>query len=293
LISFANGVKKHNDSVILVNNDKYTDCDIAVIFGFYGKNLSDVHKVRKEVYSKHVSLKKHCIFLDADLFKYAGNKSDESLQHLRISYKSIYPDSAVYLNDDCDSKRWDLLRGRKEILLKDYRGNGNHILFCMNSDGIYGRGWSTKGVDIYPWLFDKIKLIRKFSDRPIKIRFHPNDKQEAVDNRPLKELMKLKNVTIIDSKKTTLKEDCNSAWACVVYNTSASVIPLINGIPVFTDRKDCIAYPVANTDLSNIEKPFLYDRNQWLYNMSYSLWNKEEMSNGHYWKRFKEKLNIV
>ena len=82
-------------------------------------------------------------------------------------------------------------------------------------------------------------------------------------------------------------DDCRNAHACVVYNSSASVICILNGIPVFTNRRDCPVYPIANKDINNLENPILYDRRQWLYDTSYSLWTKAEMELGIPWRRIR------
>jgi len=304
LHAFADGIKKYGDIAILHEGRKYISCDIALIFGFYGKNLGDLHKTRKLIFSKHTNAGKKCIFLDADLLRFAGEiraeRADDPTQHLRVSYGSIYPGEAEYFNKNSDSKRWNLLASRKKINLRPYRKDGGHILICLNSSAKHGRGWSTHGRDIEPWLYKTIEEIRSITNRPIRIRFHPNAKDNVKKNRPWKRLSKYGNITFsggISAKtrevvpSTTLLQDCEGAWASVVYNTSASVIPVISGIPLFTNRKDCASYNVANHNLQNIESPTFPDRQQWLNNLAYSLWNISEMKSGTVWARFRGNLN--
>ena len=85
------------------------------------------------------------------------------------------------------------------------------------------------------------------------------------------------NIQISGLSNEDIVYDCEGAWAAVVYNTSACVIPIVKGVPIFTDRKDCIASPIANKLISRIEEPILMDRSQWFYDLAYCMWNKQEM----------------
>lgn len=302
---FANGVRRHKDQGVVIDKDKYLPCDIALIFGFYGKNLGHTQEFRKLIYEEHKKLKKQHIFLDADLLRFAGKikaeKASDPTQHLRVSYNSIFPDKAKYFNEESPPDRWELLCQRKKINIEPYRVDGDHILICMNS-GQEARGWSSKGEDTLKWLAETIREIREHSTRPIRVRFHPNEKEHIQRSWPYEKLAKLgDDITfsggiigdspLINQNKTDLIEDCQGAWASVVFTTSASVIPIINGIPVFTNRPDCIAYSIANHRLSDINNPKIISREQWFNNLAYSLWNSEEMRNGVVWARFKKHLN--
>ncbi len=92
-------------------------------------------------------------------------------------------------------------------------------------------------------------------------------------------------------QRTSLDDDCNNAWACVVHNTSASTTPIINGIPVFTSETTCPVYKVANHSYKDLENPKLIDRTQWLNDTAYSLWHYDEIRTGALWRRFRARLN--
>ena len=109
LYAFADGIKKHGDIPILHKGSDYINCDIALIFGFYGKNLGELHKTRRAIFTRHTDAGKNCVFLDADLLRFAGKiraeRADDPTQHLRVSYGSIYPGEAEYFNKNSNSKR--------------------------------------------------------------------------------------------------------------------------------------------------------------------------------------------
>ena len=89
-----------------------------------------------------------------------------------------------------------------------------------------------------------------------------------------------------------MQDDCKNAWGCAVYNTSASVIPILEGIPLFSSDRSCISYQVSNDNINSlINNPYMPDRTQWLSNIAYSIWNVKEMSDGIVWKRIRSRLN--
>ena len=49
------------------------------------------------------------------------------------------------------------------------------ILICCQRDG----GWSMEGMPVMNWLRDVMTKIRTYTDRRVKIRFHPGDKNTA------------------------------------------------------------------------------------------------------------------
>ena len=62
LLDFAKGVEKVKSDQLLVSSKyEYADCDIAVIFGFFGKNRGNTQNFRKTIYDTHTARKKHCI----------------------------------------------------------------------------------------------------------------------------------------------------------------------------------------------------------------------------------------
>jgi hypothetical protein len=78
-----------------------------------------------------------------------------------------------------------------------------------------------------------------------------------------------------------------NAWATITYNSSPGVASAIEGIPLFvTDPNPKIsqASDVANTDLSQIEAPQTFERQEWVEKLSMSHWNFQELSNGSAWK---------
>jgi hypothetical protein len=290
------------DTFIPVSHNRYVDCDVAIIFGFYGVNMGELHKTRKHIYTQHTNRGKKCIFIDADLFRFLGDKNKDDT-HVRISYKSIFFNEAIHFNEKYDDSRWKLIQSRKGINLHDYKTDGTHILVCLNSNPYVGRGWSAGNVDIYDWAEKTISEIRNYSNSPILLRFHPNTKENDQKKIPLDRFIKASKNNInfsggvnMDNNliipNTSLVDDCKISKSCVVHNTSASTTPMIYGIPVFTSDKNCPVYEISNHKLVNIENPKLIQREDWLHKTSFCLWNYKEIKSGIVWSRFRSRLNL-
>jgi len=307
LKAFAAGIEKSNNRADLIQGFKYKKCDIAVIFGFYAKNLKIRQAFRKEIFTKHSAQNKRCVFIDADPLKFAGNKYpktiDGPLNYFRISHRSIYPDEANYFNEHSPPDRWQLLQKEKQITVQPWQKNPDGtILICMNSDCRTGRNWSTKGEVIDFWLLKTIRKIRKRSKNPILVRFHPGGTEKVHKNRPWKKLYRTDNIAFSGGivgpnhlsikKGTSLVDDCKGASACIIYSTSAAVIPITQGIPVYAEKKFSLTYPISNKFIKNILNPIYFEREQWFNNLAYSCWNTREMVSGKIWKRISNRINL-
>lgn len=314
MTAFYNGVKlSSDDEVKIIHDAKYEKCDLAVIFGFYGKNMGDLQKFRKHIYKNQKENNKECIFIDADLFRFLGKKgeldknNDNQNTFVRLSYKSIFFDKMFDPNyDEYSDERWNIISSTKKIKLSEYKNNGRHILICLNSSPNHGYGWSAGNLDVYKWADNKIKEIRKYSNRPIILRFHPNAKDEVKSSIPISLFASNKDIYysggIIPGKpihsrlsndrniikNTSLIDDCKDAWCAVAYNTSSIITPMIYGIPTFSSEKSCPIYSISNNDIKNINTPKLFDRTKWLNEISYSLWNHNEINNGDMWKYYRK-----
>jgi hypothetical protein len=140
-----------------------------------------------------------------------------------------------------------------------------------------------EGLDVIQWMNATILEIRKYSQRPIIVRSHPGDKK-------IGGYLKINHKSVLLSTKLDLREDLQNAWATVVYNSSPSVASIIEGIPAFlTDPQPqhSQSFTVANTDISKIEDPLLFDRQAWIERLSMCHWKFDELKSGTAWKFFK------
>lgn len=277
---FAEGVGRCGDLGIAHQGKNVIASDVAVIQGWVHVDSPDSpHLIlRKQVADFQRAQKKHTIIVDSNLFNY--KEKDNVLRYHRFSMDGIFPTTGNYFWDDPDPNRWQQISQDLKISLKDWRTNGDHILICTQRNG----GWSMQGVNVVQWLLQTINKIRQHTDRPIIVRGHPGDKQAS-------RYLNIKNRNFHLSKNDHILDDFKNAWAVVVYNSTPSVASTIEGIPAFiTDPNPMIsqAYGVTNTDLSLIENPMIFERQQWIERLSMCHWNFKELSNGNAWQHIRK-----
>jgi hypothetical protein len=200
------------------------------------------------------------------------------MQYLRYSMDGVFPTTGNYFTNTVDPNRWNQIQKDLNISMKDWRPQGVHVLICTQRNG----GWSMGGLSVVDWLTKTIKEVRKHTDRPIIVRGHPGDKHAP---------KYLKNKDWQVSKAPSIIDDLRNAHCSITYNSSPSVASAIEGIPTFiTDPTPQIsqAYAVANTDLSNVETPLMFERTEWVQKLAMSHWNFNELSSGDAWAHMRD-----
>lgn len=276
LDNFIKGVSNAGDVGVAHRTMNVIEADVAFIQGFvheHGKSAPHL-QLRRQAIQEQKRRGKRSLIVDSNLFLYAdpGNTN----RYLRYSFDGVFPTTGFYFDKDVDPTRWAKISTRLNCPLKDYQSNGNHILVCLQRNG----GWSMKGIPVMQWLDSTIREIRKFSDRPIVVRAHPGDKKA-------RQYLRVRDPKTSISWRPNIKEDLINAWATVVYNSSPSVASLIEGVPVFVtdpDPRVSQVNGVCNTDLSSLENPQFFERQQWAERLAMCHWNFAELQSGEAWK---------
>jgi hypothetical protein len=113
------------------------------------------------------------------------------------------------------------------------------------------------------WLNNTINEIKKYTDRPIKIRQKPRN---AKTSGPM-------------AATIPFEEDVKNAWAVVTLCSIAGVEAACLGVPVFCHTSSPCA-SLGNIDLSNIEFPILSNREMWLNTLAYYQYTENELISG-------------
>lgn len=276
LTNFAQGVRQTGDQVIDIRDQRCQSADVGVIQGWTHEIDTRPHlKLRGNVIRFH----RCTVAVDSNLFLYKDKTNPGN--YLRYSFNGIFPTTGIYCDDQVDPARWQQIQRDLKLTVKDYRSRGSHILLCLQRNG----GWSMDGLDVVAWSRDTVHTIRQYSSRPIVIRAHPGDKNSA---QYLAQLKNIPGVTF-SSPGRTMEQDLINCWAVVNYNSSSVVGAAIEGYPVFvTDPARSQCKDIANTDLSQIETPVLYDRQPWLERISMFHWNFQELALGACWRHMRQ-----
>lgn len=284
---FAEGASLGADRGIFTNSLTPVECDVAVLQGFVHENSKNKPHLmlRKQVLHFQKNRNKKTVIIDSNLFLYRDPGNTK--KYLRYSYDGVFPTTGIYCNSSVDPSRWEQIKHDLNFDLQPWRTSGEYILVCAQRDG----GWSMGRKSTVDWIKETILEIRKHTNKKIKIRMHPGDGKNDLHIRKLK-VKKYQNVDLIDYKNTSLLQNLQYASSVVVYNSSPSVAAAIEGVPVFiTDPvpQRCQAFPVGNTNLSNINNPATFDRELWIQQIAQMHWNQKDLITGAAWnwmKRF-------
>jgi hypothetical protein len=286
--AFAEGVTRTGDKIEKIQTvqdcNKLYDCDVSFqVAEATPLGTAPEDPVRRAIKKIQGKQNKRRLIMDTRLIT-------TETPHYSIGVDGI-KGSADFFNKNSDSDR----RKKRNINIQDWQTDGDHILIIgqvYNSFGLshIGRDLAKK------YFVDLCKRIRLYTDRRILYRFHPNNNDVNLINQ-LRQFRhrgnRLENIEFICGTregKRPLSIDLKNA-KCTITRTSAGCIDgLIQGIPCITEDSSNIAYPVCEYALANIESPRMPSRDQWVNNICYSEWSKEEFREGLPWKHFKNRI---
>ena len=277
--AFADGAKRCGARVLVDENlqDRQVHrAKLAVIIGWVGMSYSGPHIYHRERIINHQrAIGGRVMSIDGSCFKF--HKEHENMW-LRYSLDSVFYNEGEYANSASNHNHWHMVRNTLNLELKPWRNYGDHILMCLQRDN----GWNAKGFDQIAWIEKTLKLIRSCTSTNIKIRPHPGtvDKPWAalIGNHP--------NVEIVDSTQRTLQQDVKGAKAAVFYNSSSSVLSVLEGVPTFVSEESAVTWDVSNQDIRQIQHPVTLDRTQWLHDLCQAHWTIDQSRNGEIYKHF-------
>ena len=118
-------------------------------------------------------------------------------------------------------------------------------------------------IELDAWLTQTVDAIKQHTDRPIIMRERNKSRTERKTNR--------------------VENALQDVHAVVTFNSIAATESVLAGTPVFVLAPCNAARPVANLDLTQIEKPWFPDRDQihaWAYHLAYAQFHIDEFKNG-------------
>jgi hypothetical protein len=279
LTYFAEGAARCGDQASTTMSQDYESCDVAAIIGnAFDSNPSKTrlahYKVRKMVMDTQAQLNRYWLSIDSNVFIYRDRTNPH--KYLRYSFNGVFPKTGIYCNDTPGEENWANIRRDYNMDLGPWRQKGKHILICLQRP----MGWSMRGVNLMEWLDNTFVQIRKYTDRPIRLRWHPGDWKNFPGSVDLSKFN-----AVMSPQERHITEDLRSCWAVVCHNSTPSSVAIIEGIPAFItdDPGYCQAGDVANTDLSRIEDPIMPDREQWIRKLAQCHWSFEDVRSGRCW----------
>ena len=142
------------------------------------------------------------------------------------------------------------------------------------------------GQQLMPWLIKTIVQLRKITDRPVLVRFHPGDKN-ILNHKRMLARYRLSNVKVSHSE--SIMQDFAVAYCVINYNSSPAVAAAIEGIPtIVLDPNRSQAAEVSHHSLSDIENLTEFDREKWIYKMAQMHWTLDELKDGTAWRHLRK-----
>jgi hypothetical protein len=284
LTYFAEGAARCGDLATTTVAQAYESCDVGAIIGNAfdanpAKTTLAHYKVRKLVMDTQTKLGRYWLSIDSNVFIYKNKENPK--KYLRYSFNCVFPKTGIYCNDNPGEENWNNIKRDYNMDLKPWRTNGSHILITLQRP----LGWSMRGFNLMKWLENTFREIRKYSDRPIIIRWHPGDWKSY----PVYEsLLKQYNATISPQERH-ITEDLVNCWALVCHNSTPSSVASIEGIPAFItdDPGYCQAGDIANLDFSKLETPIMPDRLEWIKKLSQCHWSFDDTRSGRCWSHMR------
>ena len=272
LTAFADGARSQGARVHIEKQYVIQPARLAVILGWPSPiQTTENIKLRAKIVEHQRQQNNHIMAIDANCFKF----KDLDSKYLRYSINGVDYDSSEYANKNSDSSRWDILSGDIGLEMKDWKRDGEYILFLVQRDG----GWSMKGQSPVEWTRQKIEAVRKVSNLPIVLRPHPG---KIADLRPLLR----PGVTISDSTKVPIEHDLKRAKAAFVFNSSSGVASILEGVPLWVDDSSSVCWDVANYNIGDIDHAKQPDRGRWINDLAACHWTDQESRQGLVYKQF-------
>jgi len=280
LTYFAEGAARCGDLASTTMSQTYESCNVGAIIGNAfdanpAKTTLAHYKVRKMVMDTQTKLGQYWLSIDSNVFIYKNKENPK--KYLRYSFNGVFPKTGIYCNDESGEDNWNNIKRDYNMDLKPWRSNGSHILITLQRP----LGWSMRGFNLMKWLENTFREIRKYSDRPIVIRWHPGDWKSY----PVYEaLLKQYNATISPQERH-ITEDLVNCWALICHNSTPSSVASIEGVPAFItdDPGYCQAGDIANLDFSKLENPQMPDRSEWIKKLSQCHWSFDDTRSGRCW----------
>jgi len=244
------------------------------------------------------------IVTEGPLFRKNHVKAPWQGSYYRWSWYSYFRDKGNYCNANSPGDRWKRIQQEQNITIHNWKKDrGDYILFMMQRPGDTSLGPAIDQYGNYGnFIFRTIQRIRLKTDRPIRIRLHPQNHNAQLPL--LKNILKYKNVSISDGTEQiqhksveggdNLEKDILGAWAVVGLNSNSLTESCCLGIPTWSLHPSSMAWEASHTDLNQLEYPNLHiDRTQWLYNLGYTQWRQDEVIAGLPFKHLLKEWNSI
>lgn len=266
----------------------WADQDTILSADVYIQNniIEQKRKKFRKYYQFILDSNKPFIVTESAVFRRNMVQPPNPMAYHRYSWTSYFRDEGNYCNENSPSDRWLRIQKEQRIEIKDWRTSGEYILVILQRPG----DSSLKNLLSIHGSYEKfveytLQNIKENTDRPIRVRMHPlrqEQQLEILKNFDVEVSTNIQGAGLLEGGDG-LYEDFRNAYAVVGFNSNALTESVCEGIPTFSMCPSSMAWECSNKDLSALESPEYFERNQWLYNLGYCQWREDEIVKGDPW----------
>jgi hypothetical protein len=266
----AQGIEKVGDRVIRKRAEEYRGIfsESLVFYGFDGSRDSNIARAARDYHDAGKP------FIYLDLAYWMRRWRGDRYGYHRFAVGNRHP-TAYFQKFKHKSDRANAV----SVRIEPWKKPGKHIVLC----GMSEKCANFEGFEFEEWEKRAVKAIRAVTDRPIHYRPKPN--RDIRLYRPIDGTI-YRPATGADKY---LEHQLRGAWAVVSHHSNAGIDAICHGVPCFSDEG--VTTAIGHTDLSLIESPVIptmEERRQWVNDIAYCQWNREEMRSGQVWRHLKD-----
>lgn len=251
-MAFGEGLRRHGlDYKLQTIGDKPRDIDLGILWGVHKKDLTD-----------------HLRSFDKDYLVLERGYIGDRTEYTSCGFNGLNG-NANFCFDYINDERLHLVQDHIQPI-RETKGSYILIMGQIASDA------SVKHIGFNRWLHETYISIKEITDQKIYYRPHP------LDNSPnIPEGLEVISGDLHDAMK---KASC-----VVTLNSNSGVDAVLAGVPVISMDKGSMVYNVTKHHINDIIEPTIFDRAQWLREMSYCQWSIEEITKGIAWEHLKKR----
>ena len=269
--NFLAGVAASGDEVQLVRKgglDTSTlDADAVCMVGV--KSLNIFHRMRAEG--------KQIIYFDKGYLRHRGKHG--TWEYWRVAVNDHHP-TAYVAEAKHTPRRWNQIAKRRLIVLRPWRAEDNvgPVIYAGSSDKYH----DFVGLpDPTAYAAEIVREIKKRTNRPVIYRPKPS----WLEATPV-------SGAGFSSRNQTIEAMLPNSWCLVTNGSNSSFDAVLAGVPCIVLGK-AVARSIFSNDLNELENPRIPtddERDQWLANLAWCMFNETEMSEGLAWEAIRPQL---
>ena len=258
----------------------YTACDVAVMFGSWKPREKAHHLIRTSVAANSPCF----VCIETALL---GRKTSTANTHWRMGINGFLRDAAEW--PDLDEDFADQRLAQWHIKWPGWRSSQNgHILVALQLPG----DASLRGININDWAYHTLVNLREHTNRRIVVRNHPLASQRAfMDHEEIARrvmLAGLNRIKFSDGQLVPWAEDLKEAYCTVTYSSGLAIDSVLAGIPTVACNPGNFAWPISSNYLDEIDQLKLAPGEtvrSWLQQLSMCQYSVDDMRSGLAWAR--------